>query len=210
MSYSDPQLLKGRPAWFVQTIADLERHEGFREYAYPDPKSRLFLRHPRARWGFKPAPIIMAELGETGNENHGRPWTVGYGFTHNVKPNTRTTRAQSVQRLDAELLEHVKGLDTLVPTWRTMPLFAQTVLANMIYNMGTASLAKFAPTLTQFTAGRWFRAARRLQNTLWYKQVGTRAVELTERLINQKIADKHLVVKQHTIDTGTQCKYIGE
>lgn len=196
----------------AQLVADLERHEGFREFAYPDPQSKLHKRHPRARWGFKPASVIMAELGETGNEHHGRPWTVGHGFTHNVNPSTRITREYSRVRLRDEIIDHIKGLDTLVPSWKAMPFFAQTVLANMIYNMGTARLSKFAPTLAVMEQGKWFRAARRLRNTLWFKQVGVRAVELCNRLEKQEIAKQHLVVEPepHTIYTDTQCKYIGE
>lgn len=196
----------------AQVTADLSRHEGFREYAYPDPQSPLFLKYPKARWGFKPAAIILEELGETGNEAKGRPWTVGHGFTYNVNPYTKISLKESVLRLEKEAIEHMKGLDKLVPSWHTMPFFAQTVLANMIYNLGTVRLSKFAPTLAVMEQKRWGRAARRLEKTLWYKQTGSRARELCARLLNQKIDPKHLVVKEphHTIDTGISCKYIGE
>lgn len=201
-----------KPDWLVQVESDLDRHEGFREFAYPDPLSALFRRHPRAKWGFRPAELIMAELGEIGNERDGRPWTVGHGFTHGVRPSSRISKEASLQRLEAEILKHVKILDDLIPEWRDMPLFAQTVLVNMAYNMGHNRLSKFAPTLAVMKQKKWGRAARRLKNTLWYKQVGSRARELIARLENQRIAPEHLVVKEphHTIDTGITCKYIGE
>lgn len=202
---------KHKPNWLVQLVSDLSRHEGFRRYAYPDPLSRLHKRHPGARWGFRPALEIMAELGET-NVNHGRPWTVGHGFTHNVKPTTQISLAASLERLEDEALEHVKCLDRLIPEWREMPLFAKTVLANMAFNLGEERLSKFAPTLAVFKERRWGRAARRLQKSLWYRQTKSRAEELCDRLLNQRIDPKHLVVEEphHTIDTGITCKYVGD
>lgn len=201
-----------RPDWLVQTEADLDRHEGFREFAYPDPLSKLFRRHPRARWGFRPADIIMAELGETSNEREGRPWTVGHGFTSGVRPSSRISREHSRKRLEKEILEHLHVLEVLIPEWKEMPLFAQTVLVNMAYNMGLKRLSQFAPTLAVFKQRKWGRAARRLEKTLWYKQVGVRSRELCDRLLNQRIAPQHLVVKEphHTIDTGFSCIYIGD
>lgn len=201
-----------KPKWLVQTVSDLNRHEGFRQYAYPDPLSKLFNRHRRAKWGFRPALDIMRELGELDNVHEGRPWTVGHGFTHNVNPSTQISMAASLERLEDEAIEHAKILDRLIPEWVNMPLFAQTVLANMAFNLGERRLSQFTPTLSVFKQRKWGRAARRLQKSLWYKQVGVRAQELCDRLLNQRIAPQHLVVEEphHTIDTGISCKYIGE
>ncbi len=38
-----------------QVVADLNRHEGFREFAYPDPLSALYKKFSRLPWGLKPA-----------------------------------------------------------------------------------------------------------------------------------------------------------
>lgn len=185
------------PAWMKQTLADLERHEGYREYAYPDPESEWEKLYPayKHKWGLRPASVIMKELGLKVEDLHkGAPWTIGIGFTHGVKYTHRTTRAESYERLKKEVIEHAKGLDTLVPGWREdQPYVVQTVLVNMIYNLGTTRLSKFAPTLELFKKGDYKGAAARLRNTAWWKQVGVRAHELVERLETGKIQDKYKV-----------------
>lgn len=185
------------PLWMRQVLADLERHEGYREYAYPDPLSKWAKLYPakKYRWGFRPASVIMQELGLSPNDAaQGAPWTVGIGFTHGVKFTSRTTRAQSYQRLRAEVIDHVRGLDTLLPGWRTehsVPI--QTVLVNMIYNMGTTRLSKFVPTLDLIKKKDYKGAAARIRKTPYFRQTGARSAELMERLETGKIQDKYKI-----------------
>jgi GH24 family phage-related lysozyme (muramidase) len=185
--------INAKPKWLVQSTADIARHEGFREFAYPDPLSRLGRKYQGTRWqwGFQPADVLLMKYGES--ERDGRPWTVGYGFTHGVTPQTKMSKQFADQKLEGVVIEHTKLLDRLIPEWIKMPLFAQTVLVNMAYNLGNR-LAPFAPTLNVFKKGDWSGAADRLTRTAWYKQVGSRAVELTTRLRRKEIDVKHLVV----------------
>lgn len=188
---------QGEPAWMKQLLADLERHEGYREYAYPDPLSEWGkkYRNKSYKWGYRPASAIMAELGLRVEDIHkGAPWTVGIGFTKNVKYTSRTTRGESYARLEEEVLEHAKGLDSLIPGWRTeQPYTVQTVLVNMIYNMGTTKLAKFAPTLQRIKDGKYAEAASRIEKTPYCSQVGARCSELMERLRTGKVQDKYAI-----------------
>lgn len=185
------------PPYMKQTLADLERHEGYREYAYPDPLSEWAKKYPasRHRWGFRPASVIMKELGlKVEDVKKGAPWTVGIGFTHGVTYTSRTTRAESYDRLREEVLEHARGLDSLLPDWETKhSVVVQTVLVNLIFNMGKTKLAKFAPTLALIDKKDYAGAAARIEKTPYYQQVGARAVELMKRLRTQKIEDKHKI-----------------
>lgn len=185
------------PLWMPQALLDLERHEGYREYAYPDPLSAWGRAYPswKHRWGRQPASVVMKELGLREEDvAKGAPWTVGFGFTKGVKYTSRTTRGISRERLKEEVVEHVKGLDVLVPGWRTEhSLVVQSVLVNLIYNLGQLRLSKFAPTLALFKTKEYAAAAARLRNTAWYKQVGVRSVELVERLETGRIRPEHLV-----------------
>ena len=187
----------GEPLWLPQTLADLKRHEGYREYAYPDPLSEWGRNFPswKHNWGRRPASVIMEELGLSKDDAaKGAPWTVGYGFTKGVKYTSRTTHGISTERLKEEIVEHVKGLDVLVPGWRTEHgLVVQSVLTNLVYNLGQLRLSKFAPTLALFKTKEYAAAAARLRNTAWYKQVGVRSVELVERLETGRIRPEHLV-----------------
>lgn len=182
------------PPWFRQVVADLDRHEGFRAYAYPDPLSKIGKSYPASKygWGTKPARTILASLGL--NEANGRPWTFGHGFTRGVTIDSVITKEQSLRRLEDEIRAHVTGLERLVPKWQTaLPIHVLTVVVNMAYNMGIEKLSQFDTTLGMLNSGRYAEAGVNLRKTAWYKQVGKRAIELTERLINGRIAKEHLV-----------------
>jgi GH24 family phage-related lysozyme (muramidase) len=180
-----------RPQWLEQTHADLKRHEGFRPYAYPDPLSPLGKKHG-SKFGYKPARNVLASIGA--NEKEGAPWTVGYGFTgKDVTPDTTITVEDADEKLYDEIVAHVKGLDKLVPDWLQAPLFVQSVLANLIFNMGAGGLGEFKNTLKMINSGNYVGASANLVKSLWYKQVGSRAVELVTRLATGDISDKHKV-----------------
>lgn len=193
VKYSDPRQNLRKPDWLVQTKADLDRHEGFREFAYPDPLSKLGRKYAARRfnWGFERGDLLLVKYGE--KEEDGRPWTYGYGFTHGVTPASRINKQMAQQLLEPILLEHVRVLDRLIPSWRTMPTAIQTVLANMAFNMGNR-LEQFTNTLNIIKAGRYAEAGDRLTTSLWYKQVGVRAKELVERLKTGKIQDEYKVI----------------
>lgn len=169
-----------RPAWAIQAHADLKRHEGFRPYAYPDPLSPLGAKHGR-KFGYKPAKEVLATLGADAKLSGG-PWTVGYGFTHRVTQDTKITEEDASEQLWPEIFEHASHLDKLLPNWGNMPLYVQSVLVNLVFNLGPAGLAKFKNTLKLFNDGEYAAAATALTKSLWYSQVGSRAVELTKRL----------------------------
>jgi len=191
---SSTEGLKASPKWLRQLVADLDRHEGFRQYAYPDPKSEIGIKYPARKygWGNKPAGPILAALGLS--EGKGRPWTVGHGFTKDVTPATNISKEFSNRRLEQEALDHAAELDSLLPEWRiAFPLYAQTVFANMIYNMGRERLSKFTTTLNLAKHMKFAEAGRNLRASLWFKQVGTRAEELVKRLETGKIAPEHQV-----------------
>lgn len=193
VTYSDPRHNMRKPLWLVQTKADLDRHEGFREFAYPDPLSILGRKYRSRKWGwgYEPGDRLLVKYGE--NERDGRPWTVGYGFTRGVTPATRVSKVRAMQILEPEILDHVLVLDNLIPSWRKMPVHVQTVLANMAFNMGSR-LGQFENTLAVFEKGDYFQAGERLKRSLWYRQVGDRAKELIERLQTGKIQDQYRVI----------------
>ena len=179
-----------RPRWLEQAHADLRRHEGFRPYAYPDPLSVLGKKYGK-EFGYKPATEVISKLGV--DPKQGAPWTIGYGFTHGVTVGSVMSREEADERLYEEIMKHASALDDLVPDWAQAPLYVQTTLVNLVFNMGKSGLAKFKNTLALFNAGKWAEAGRALTNSLWYKQVGNRAVELTQRMITGVIPDKYAV-----------------
>lgn len=182
--------IKSTPYWMRQTMADVGRHEGFRQYAYPDPLSPLFKANRKEKWGFVPASVILAKLGQ--KPDNGKPWTVGIGFTNGVTHLSTMSLEAANRKLEQELLNHFWVLDKACPGWLRMPDVVKTVLANLAFNMG-GNFLQFKNTIKLLNAGEYSKAADNLRASLWYKQVGGRAVELTARLKTMKIDPKYLV-----------------
>lgn len=178
--------------WFVQTLADLWRHESYRKYAYPDPLSELHRKYPpgKYQWGFRPARDILKEIGA--DPDLGKPWTVGVGFTRGVTPDSEMSKEQAHEHLATELFEHLPVLDKHVPEWKVYPTFAKTVLANLAFNLG-GRLGQFKNTLAYFRERKWLQAAVNLEKSLWYTQVGHRSKELVWRLKHEQIQPEYIV-----------------
>jgi lysozyme len=102
------------------------------------------------------------------------------------------TKEFALKRLQVEVREHAEGLNVLFPDWRSRPLFLQSVLVDMIYNMGLKTLGTFKTTLKLLKECNYEQAASNLEHTLWYSQVGNRAKENVWRLRNQMIQPEYI------------------
>lgn len=61
--------------------------------------------------------------------------------------------------------------------FEAMPEKVQAVIADLIFNMGWGGFQGFHQTIAALKAGDWKGAAEDLTNSLWFKQVGVRAIE---------------------------------
>jgi lysozyme len=175
---------------FAQVSSDLMRHEAYREYAYPDPLSKLAKTARSQKWGFKPAREILTAIG--GKEEDGRPWTVGIGFTHGVSPDSRISLQMARQKLNEKLPGYLQDVVSLVPNFASLPFVIQTVLLNLCFNLGKDRLGSFRNTLGAFRREDFAAAATGLENSLWFRQVGRRGAELVARVRTGTIRPEHL------------------
>jgi len=74
------------------------------------------------------------------------------------------------KQLVDEIPEIYSGLDEV----------RKSVLLNMCFNLGIGGLLGFNNTLAYIAAGDWERAANGMLASKWAKQVGRRAIELSE------------------------------
>ena len=65
-----------------------------------------------------------------------------------------------------------------LPWWRKLDEVRQRVLANMCFNLGIDKLLGFQNALAAMAKGVYTTAAAEMQDSLWYGQVGQRAVRL--------------------------------
>lgn len=167
-----------------QVKKDLERHEGYREFAYPDPLSPLHKKNPQLPWGQRPA----RELAPPGTDwESGSPWTVGFGFTHGVGPDSKMPRIQAERKLEEHILQADLELSGILPWYKSSPFVVKTVLINMRFNLGRKGLLGFKNTLGYMKERQWTNASANMRKSLWYRQVGQRAEELARRIETQEI-----------------------
>lgn len=67
----------------------------------------------------------------------------------------------------------------LFPNFDSLSDNRKAVVVNLVFNMGLATFSQFHNTIRLINAGQYADAADALRDSLWYKQVGNRAVELT-------------------------------
>lgn len=143
----------------------LQRDEGCRLRAYPDPLS------PRARTGKGP----------------GDPWTIGYGHTgRDVYEGLVWTQPQADQALVSDIIAHNDVLAQVLPWVGGLDAPRRRVLQNMHFNMGwdnprtpaLEGLAGFVNTLAKIKAGDYAGAAGNMVQSKWYGQVGDRSKRL--------------------------------
>jgi lysozyme len=183
---TEPYLYTSKTPLLLQVKADLERQEGFREFAYPDPLSKLARRYRHLPWGYKSARELLASVTDM-HEDDGKPWTYGFGFTYKVTPDSRISRQMAERKLEEHILAMDHLLDTKLSWYKDASLITQTVLINMAFNMGIYGLLGFRNTLKFIQAKDYAKAASNMKLSLWYRQVGVRAKELVARMATQTI-----------------------
>ena len=71
-------------------------------------------------------------------------------------------------------------IDEIPEVYNNLDEVRQSVLLNMCFNLGIKGLLEFKNTLSFIGAGDWERAANNMLASKWAKQVGMRAIELSE------------------------------
>ncbi len=100
-------------------LKELKASEAFREFAYPDVASPLYKTYPKARWGFKPASEILETLPGSAKALSGAPWTVGYGQTVDVTPDSQMTEKAAEINLLVKIGKYEDAVEracTITPT----------------------------------------------------------------------------------------------
>jgi lysozyme len=83
---------------------------------------------------------------------------------------------------DIRLVE--SDLNQNLPWWINLTDARQRVLANMCFNLGINRLLGFKNTLEFIRTEQWGKAADGMLQSTWAKQVGQRAVRLSEMMRN--------------------------
>jgi len=102
------------------------------------------------------------------------------------------SRDEMYMLLDHDIDFHAAQLDLFLPYWRKLDEVRQRVLLNMAFNLGVdphttppappGRLLEFRNTLALIETGDYSAAADHMKLSAWYKQVGIRAVRLSDMM----------------------------
>ena len=107
--------------------------------------------------------------------------TIGIG--RNLK-NRGVTRAEALYLLENDIADFTKQLRDRLYWFDSIHEDAQMVLIDMAFNMGIGGLMTFTQTLELIKNENYKKASETMLQSLWAKQVGTRAIELSDILKN--------------------------
>lgn len=102
--------------------------------------------------------------------------TIGYG--RNLE-DVGISRDEADFMLDNDIDQVERQLKT-VDEYRDLDPVRQTVIANMVYNLGFAGLMGFKNMWAAIGRRDWNSASEEMMQSKWARQVGVRAVELSE------------------------------
>lgn len=92
------------------------------------------------------------------------------------------SHSEAMVLLDNDLTKALEDAESLVDQWDRLGDVRQRVLVDMAFNLGRTKLAKFKKTLKAINARLYTMASREMLNSLWAKQVGARAVRLSDMM----------------------------
>jgi len=169
----EPMLQRGRE--YANLMPDLEREEGYREFAYPDPLNpetgpiTTGIGSTRTR----PAERIAREAGLDPN----RVWNLNQTQRQGVPLDVaREMAGASLQSNEARLRE-------LFPTFGQESESTRNALRSMAYNMGTGGLAGFINFRAAIGAGDTARARREALASRRAEQIPERSRREAEQIM---------------------------
>jgi len=103
--------------------------------------------------------------------------TIGYG--HNLEQGITQEQADALFFFD--VADAISDLDEFFPIFKKeLDKKRYWVLVNMVFNLGISRFAKFKNMIQALKEKDYNKAADEMLDSLWAKQVGNRAIELSE------------------------------
>ncbi|MDP2172917.1 MAG: glycoside hydrolase family protein [Candidatus Cloacimonadaceae bacterium] len=91
------------------------------------------------------------------------------------------SRREAYVLLEVDIFQYERQILAEIPKiYLQLDDARKSVLLNMCFNLGIGGLLEFNNTLAFIAAGDWERAANGMLASKWAKQVGRRAIELSE------------------------------
>lgn len=167
---------------FADLMPDLEREEGYREFAYPDPLNP------------KTGPITVGIGSTRTREAEGvlRDRGINPSRVFDLNPNTRQGVSQETARkmAGAALAKNEPTLRSMYPTYDQESASTRNVLRSMAFNLGTTGLSKFRNMERAITSGDTEAARREALDSKRARQIPARAKREAEMMMPRPRKDE--------------------
>ena len=119
--------------------------------------------------------------------------TIGVGHNYDANPlpaeialylksNGQITDEMAMWLLEKDVQTAILDCERIYPLFKTFSENRQNALIDLMFNLGIGTMITFKGTLQRVNAGLWDEAARRLEGSAYYQQVGNRAKEICRLL----------------------------
>lgn len=170
------------PIFSAALIAQLKRHEGFYAEPYVCPAGKATIGYGT---NLEAHPIYIPYEDIASSVRTGR--ITGAALVARLKERgMRWTKERAEEAMLEELTACHDDLLRRCPAYAALRADDERAradaLLNMAFNMGTDGLFKFKKALATALSGDYAEAAAEMKDSLWYRQVGRRSVELCEQM----------------------------
>lgn len=107
-------------------------------------------------------------------------WTIGVGRLIDKRKGGGLSDDEIEYLLSNDMKRAEITARKLVKNFDSLSDNRKVVILDLAFNLGETKLAKFVNTLKAVNEGRWEDAAKGLEDSLWYKQVGNRSKKLVK------------------------------
>lgn len=113
-------------------------------------------------------------------------WTIGIG--RNIDPNggIGLSDEEVDMLLEGDILRVIKELSAEYPWFNSLDDVRKNALIDISFNLGATRLRLFKKALAAMEVADYSLSADEFMDSRWAKQVGSRAIELTEMIRNGK------------------------
>lgn len=107
-------------------------------------------------------------------------WTIGVGRLIDARKGGRITHDEAMFLLDNDIAQCVGQLRGALDWFAREDEIRQRALIDLAFNLGISGLLKFRNTLAAWARKDYAAAARGLEKSLWYRQVGRRGPRIVQ------------------------------
>jgi len=109
-------------------------------------------------------------------------WTIGYGRLIDTRKGGKISEDEAEYMLNNDIDNVINAVIREFPWFNDLSDVRREVVLNMVYNLGLPKFKGFRNTITALQRHDWTDASREMLDSLWSRQVGNRAIRLSEAM----------------------------